>query len=259
MTFDDATQERKAHLTVNASDLSDAVRPIVRASRRSAANEATFSFANGDLVIEVAGVAATVPATGVWPGVATVPKSALGMLANVSGRVLEIRITAENRLHIGGMSFDARWHEGTLTPTDLPIDPPLNDVLRLRQAHSDEALLAHGLLERVALAEAEAARSIENAVDQLKPLGDFRAAIFKLVREAFPQADLPAGHSLLQALRLRRDHSDAELRTLGLLDRATTAEADRDRRIDSAVHSLKPLGDFRTAIGMLVRDELNRH
>lgn len=171
-------------LTLETSDFVAAIRPMVKASKRSAASDVTFSYSRGDLVLSCAGVEVSAPASGDWHGTASTHKSVLGLLVKLKGKAMEVAFTDDGRLHVGPMSFDARWLEGTSPQVDLALEPTLLQLLRLRFTHSDESLLAAGLLERVLRAERERDRHIESAAHRLEDLGDFRSAINTLVRDS---------------------------------------------------------------------------
>ncbi len=169
-------------LAVEASSLASAVRQILRASRRSAADEITLSYEKGSLVIEATGAAVSVPAEGQWPGIATAHNSMLRLLAKLEGGAIEMWFGADGRLHVGTTSCDARWSQSPVPIVDLPLEPTLRQILRLRLDYSDEELLAAGLLNRVTQAERERDAHIANALHHLKALGDFRAALTEMVR-----------------------------------------------------------------------------
>lgn len=170
-----------ARLTIDAADLRDAVRPILRASKLSAANEITFTFEEGELVISREGVAASVPATGEWTGMATISARVLPMLTRVEGGAVEVSFEGD-LLKIGKMTFEGRWHGGAQFGVDVPLELSLFEILALRVRYSDEALVAHGLFDRVMTAERELQRLVGNASHSLNVLGNFRSGIEELVR-----------------------------------------------------------------------------
>lgn len=173
-----------ARLEIDGAELADAIKPIVRASAKSAAGEVVLGYDAGMLTIEAVGLETSVPATGVWDGACTTHKSVLRMLASVPRRTIVVAVTGDGRLHIDATSLPARWRPGPKPRIDLPLEPDLRALLRLRIEHTDEELLAAGLVERVEQAERERDRLVGNAAYQLRPLGDFEAEIATLVARA---------------------------------------------------------------------------
>ena len=170
-----------ARLEMDGGDLVNAVKPIVRASAKSAAGEVVLSFEAKMLTIEAAGLDTSVSATGIWNGACTTNKNALRLFATVPRQTIIISVTGDDRLHIGATSLPARWRPGPKPQIDLPLEPDLRALLRLRIEHSDEDLLGAGLLERVERAERDRDRLVKNAAHWLKQLGDFEAEIATLV------------------------------------------------------------------------------
>ena len=166
---------------MDGGDLVNAVKPIVRASAKSAAGEVVLSFEAKMLTIEAAGLDTSVSATGIWNGACTTNKNALRLFATVPRQTIIISVTGDDRLHIGATSLPARWRPGPKPQIDLPLEPDLRALLRLRIEHSDEDLLGAGLLERVERAERDRDRLVKNAAHWLKQLGDFEAEIATLV------------------------------------------------------------------------------
>jgi hypothetical protein len=82
------------------------------------------------------------------------------------------------------MTVDARWTQRPKPQLDLILEATLAELLRLRITHSDEELLTAGVLKRVAEAERERDSLIASASDELRRLGDFRAAIREMVEAA---------------------------------------------------------------------------
>ncbi len=169
-------------LTVDGREFTDAMRLLVRTSKRSAANEMTLTYADGDLVAEISGAATGVPAEGTWPGTVTLSRNAINAFARVEAGKTVLAVTPDERLKVGGTSFPCRRAPLQSVSIDLPLDPTLLQLLRLRGAHADEELLAAGLLEEVEKAEKKLAEMIQSAVHQLEEIGDFRERIDQMVR-----------------------------------------------------------------------------
>ncbi|CAN5703381.1 hypothetical protein BH23GEM9_BH23GEM9_20240 [soil metagenome] len=178
MSDDNTTYE----LTVNGSEFADAMRLLDRTSKRSAANEMTLTFADGELVGEISGAAVGVPAEGTWPGTVTLTRTATSAFARAGTEKIVIAVTSDDRLKVGGTSFACRRAPLRSVSIDLPLDPTLVQLLRLRGAHADEELLAAGLLEQVKQAEKKLADMIDSAALRLKEVGDYRRPIDHIVR-----------------------------------------------------------------------------
>lgn len=157
---------------------------MLKAARRSAADEVMLSYENGELIIDAGGASASVPASGNWNGVASVRRSVLGTRTSFKDGPVEFTVTADGRVQIGPMTVDARWTQRPKPQLDLILEATLAELLRLRITHSDEELLTAGVLKRVAEAERERDSLIASASDELRRLGDFRAAIREMVEAA---------------------------------------------------------------------------
>jgi hypothetical protein len=169
-------------LTVDGGKFADAMRLLARTSKRSAANEMTLAYADGELVAEISGAAAGVPAEGTWPGTVTLSLRATSVFARVEAGKTVLAVTPDERLKVGGTSFPCRRAPLRNLSIDLALDPTLVQLLRLRVAHTDEELLAAGLAEEVTQAEKKLAEMIGSAVLRLKEVGDFSEAISDMVR-----------------------------------------------------------------------------
>lgn len=167
-------------LTVDGRELTDAMRLLVR-SKRSAGKEMTLTFAD-ERVAEISGAAVGVAAKGTWPGTVTLTRNATSSLARVGKEKNVLTVTPDERLKVGGTSFRCRRAPLRSVSIDLPLDPTLTQLLRLRGAHADEDLLAAGLLERVEQAQKKLADMIQSAALRLKEVGDFREPIDQIVR-----------------------------------------------------------------------------
>jgi hypothetical protein len=176
--------EDVARLVLDGAELRDALEPILRASARSAASEVTVRFADGMLIVDAVGVSGSVPASGVWDGFCTTDKSALHLLASAPKGELSISVTPDGRLVVGSASVSGRWGRGSAPQVELSLEPPLRDVLRLRMTHSDEELLATGLLQRVQQAERQRDRLVREAAARLSSLGEFQDRIAEIVSAA---------------------------------------------------------------------------
>lgn len=169
-------------LAVDGAEFADAMRLLVRTSKRSAANEMTLTFSDGELIAEISGAAVGVSAEGTWPGAVTLTRDAASALARVGTGSIVVAVTPDERLKAGGTSFACRCAPLPTVSIDLPLDPTLVQLLQLRGAHADEDLLAAGLLEQVEQAEKKLADMIHSAALRLKEVGDFHAPIDHIVR-----------------------------------------------------------------------------
>lgn len=170
-------------LTVSRDEFTSAARSLSRLSKHSSATELTLTFEDDELVMSVAGAAISVPAAGEWPGTAAVTKGILVALARLEGDPLRITLGEGDQIRIGSLSTDVRWSPDRLPEIDLPLDPSLLQLLRLRLTHSDEALVSAGLFEHTIEADEEMDRLIASAASTLEPLGKFEERIPRMVRE----------------------------------------------------------------------------
>jgi hypothetical protein len=169
-------------LVVDGAEFAKSIRLLVRTSGDSAASEFTLRFEDGEIVADVAGASVSIPARGTWSGVVTVHRRALAVLATIAGGPTPIVITEDGMLRVGGLSFTCRFTPLTHLNLDLALDPSLLQVLRLRRDHTDEELLAAGLLDQVEQAERELDRMIESSANRLQEVGNFLADIREMVR-----------------------------------------------------------------------------
>jgi hypothetical protein len=105
--------ESRPTLSVAGPDLHAALRSV-RGMKGLGQAWSQWRFRQGKLVVSFEELQFSIPATGLWNGVAKVPKKFLNRLAGVAlDHVEAIPITVEGgRLHVAGFSYDCRWTKG---------------------------------------------------------------------------------------------------------------------------------------------------
>lgn len=100
-------------LSVAGPDLHVALRSV-RAMKGLGTARSEWRFQQGKLVVSFKELQFSIPATGLWNGVAKVQKKFLNRLAGVALEHVEtvLIMVERGRLHVAGFSCDCRWTEG---------------------------------------------------------------------------------------------------------------------------------------------------
>lgn len=169
-------------LVVDGGELAESMRLLNKMSKHSASSELALTFGGDELMATLVGASVSVPAKGTWPGTVTVHAGVLKVCARMAAGPTALRVTNDERLEVGGVSFSCRCSPLATVRIELPLDPTLRDILMLRDEYSDEELLAAGLLEQVQAAEQKLESHVSSAAACLKDIGDFRERIRQMVQ-----------------------------------------------------------------------------
>ncbi len=134
--------------------------------------EALISMEGEDLCFSVIGVATYAPAKGTWTGEVRISGALLLAMANTPppGDPMHIFVR-EGRCYFGSMSTNCVEQDGWRSEIELPLDPGLDEILRIAFRHSAEEIEKAGLRLKVEDARARASKLVSKAAVILAPLG----------------------------------------------------------------------------------------
>lgn len=175
-------------VTVSRKELQSALRTFTRVGRRVKQADAVVSMDDGNLVIALPGITASVPATGRWAGSVRIPGEVAVLLARTLPFQDPLHIRAgSKRLFIGNRSFPCDFSEGT-GELSVPVNATMLDLLLVAQTHDSDAIDAAGLRVLVDAAFEERDRAIAFAARTLAPLGVTSEEVETLAHAAVERA-----------------------------------------------------------------------
>ena len=191
-----------AWLEVSQEDLSNALRMLGRVTDAAARGEAILHHDGDTLELECGGASQQISATGEWPGRAFLPADWLLRLGSAlpgSGQVrLEVK---EGKLHIGSFQVSCRWSEISSPILELPLNPPVAQLLAVASAYSEEELHNSGLDRLVEAAKDRREELVDRAVSALSELCVTHSDIEKLVDDSLPTVKRDDSLSALRELQ----------------------------------------------------------
>jgi hypothetical protein len=161
------------NVTLSATDLK-AKLVVARQFARRASGDAAWSFADGELTIEWAGVSSTIAGVGSGRGTIRVPSTRMPGLAKMDFAEGDLTVyVSDGRLYLGSFSFkiESGSDGPSAIPQLLPVYPTLRDVLLLPYRHDEGTIRAAGLTDTVAKALLSRAKHVLQASVALAPLG----------------------------------------------------------------------------------------
>ena len=202
---------------VARAELRDALKQLAVMIPAEATDDGILAFDDGELVMELPGGSIGVEAKGNWAGRVRFRSEIARTLSRQlpEGDPLEISVR-DDRLYFGDrFSTGCSLCGPEAYSIELPIDPPLWAVLGLRVHHTEEAIEAAGLNERLDDADTEAWELIRRAAKPLAKLGVTRDEVVKLVPGCHPAKGWGAS-------RLIPSYFCWVRRTASILDRGTS-------------------------------------
>lgn len=176
-------------LSVNQSELAQALKTLRKFIKRGQKDEAVFSLTDGMLTIDIGGITVKATASGKLHGQACIRWAYLIGVANVVPTEDPVVFRFEdNRLVIGSTSLPCIWQEVVADVIDLPMNPPLPIVLNLRGKYTDEHIARSGLTGVVFMAEERMHKLIDEAASTLAELGVSRVDVERVVEHALARA-----------------------------------------------------------------------
>jgi hypothetical protein len=159
------------NVLISREDFLMMLKPLKRFARRKQVEDAILSMEGGELVIALVGFSSGAPVTGNWTGEVRVPGGLLVRIATAPPAGDPIRLVVrDGRLHIGTLAVNCVVQKASKSKIELPLDPDLVTVLRLRLLYPPDQLERAGLAIRLAEAEAKARKLVTQAAQVLKPL-----------------------------------------------------------------------------------------
>ena len=165
----------KADYTINSNDMLDVCRRVVKfgGKKGGSYNDAVIEFFSDGVEISFNGISMMVNGQGNGQGRAFISLryfSSIGEVAK-SHATIHLRVN-ENRLYAESYSVPCRWMDiHNKRQIELPMDPPLIEILRLRYRFTDEEINASCYKKQLERAEKQKDELIKNAVAKLAVLG----------------------------------------------------------------------------------------
>jgi hypothetical protein len=159
-------------VTVSRSDLSSALKQIIKVVKVKNSDEAVLSCEGSTLLIGFPGGEVSIPCKGSSPGRIHLPLQRLVPLGTSLPDCDPFPISVEgDRVLVGTMQFGCTFEAEAGPAIELPLDPPLWTLLALKLDYSEEDIQRHGLSKKVGEAESRRDELIEKAARTLAPLG----------------------------------------------------------------------------------------
>lgn len=169
-------------LTLNGSELSAALKPLKKLFGGKPRDNAVLAYENGELLVHFPGGNVSVPARGTWPGKVHLQLAMLFQYGKALAESGDIEISvAEGWLHLGSFITGCTVFDSDAAQATLPMSAPLWTVLGLRKQHTEEAIQASGLGDRLKAAEEKRAALTEKAARTLAPLGVSASDVHSLI------------------------------------------------------------------------------
>ena len=179
-----------AHLQANRQELLEAFKQLKKFAKAQKGVEAIWSYGEGQLTIQCAGLAVRIAAVGEWPGEARIPGSALAGLARALLSPLwldtltdPLPVTvSDGHLRLSTFSVECVWTEAVANRIVVAMNESLVDLLAIRQQHSDAEIEHAGITSAVREAERKRDVLIAEATEGLWPLGVTKEDLMELVQ-----------------------------------------------------------------------------
>lgn len=170
---------------VDRSELAAALRTLSKFIKRDQAAEAVISLVDSALQIDLPGGAVGVAADGQWEGEVRAPGSFIVRLAKAlpPSDPMPIHVD-QDRLHFASLSVLCTIQPARCSTIELPLDPSLIDILRVRLDHSDDEIEQAGLSPLVREAEQRRDSIVLQAHNSLRTLSVNRTDILDLVERS---------------------------------------------------------------------------
>ncbi|PIP43271.1 MAG: hypothetical protein COZ12_05870 [Deltaproteobacteria bacterium CG_4_10_14_3_um_filter_60_8] len=169
---------------INRKDFLMMLKPIKRFASRKQAEDAVLSLEGGNFMITLVGLSSGASVSGNWTGEVRVPVGSLVGIAMLPPAGDPIRLVVrDGRLHIGTVSISCVAQKAWKSKIELPLDPDLVTVLRLRFLYPPDRLERAGLTRRLAKAEEKAGKLVTRAANILKPLNITGSDLVQMVQD----------------------------------------------------------------------------
>ncbi len=167
---------------VEGADFSQALRTFKGLRRSQHQEDALLFMEGGELVITLAGAAASMPVVGSWVGEVRVAAGFVLALAlkPLTGDPLRLFVR-DGRFYIDKLSVACTTQNAWRSEISLPLNADLLTVLKLPFSFPPDRIERAGLAGRVAAAEDEAKRLLSQAAKVLKPLQITEAELMQVL------------------------------------------------------------------------------
>ena len=171
-------------VTVARSDLLKGLKSMKLLGRLKESAEALIYMESDELVIALPGASICFLAQGTWSGEVRVPAAFVIGFTRVPPMDDPVQVQMRRgRLYVGTYSVECTEQDSQGSAIDLPIDPNLQTLLRLRFQYPEDRIERAGLSKRLGESEAKAKNLIMRAAKTLSPLGISEADLFKVLHE----------------------------------------------------------------------------
>ena len=162
----------QGRLTVQRKALIDGLTLIVHQYCPRHGEEAILSYDEANLLIDVGGISAVIPATGFWRGQMKFRATVLLQFRKVLPKDDPVLIDVEDgALRIGNTTMGGQWQPAWSSRIGLPVNATFPMMLALKYRYTEQEIDQSGLLAPYQRAWAKADKSIEHASNALKSFG----------------------------------------------------------------------------------------
>jgi hypothetical protein len=130
-----------------------------------------IDFADGEIRLFSLGIETKIPASGSWEGFVTSDLLPILTLKNLpDGEIIKMEFK-DGRLFIGGWSIKATHESNNISPTVIPLNPSLKDLVKLKYQLTDEQINASAMRSSISKASDDLKIILLKAQDILRPVG----------------------------------------------------------------------------------------
>ncbi len=174
-------------LDVPTAALVHALTPLAILKSPTNIGDALIGYQAGHLRIELGGVAGTAKAEGNWPGEARVsPDFVLSLAARLAPQGRAVLLIEDGKLVVRAGTATIQkscvWETSARPSIALPMNPSLQDLVRVALIFTPPEIERVGLKEPVKSAKGEMEALLAKAAQTLEPLGVTIAEIRELVK-----------------------------------------------------------------------------
>jgi hypothetical protein len=167
---------------VEGADFLETLRTFKGLRRSQHQEDALIFMEGGELVITLAGAAASMPVVGNWVGEVRVAAGFFVTLALKPPTGNRLRLfVRDDRFHINKLSVACTTQNAWRSELSLPLNADLLTLLKLPLSFPPDRIERAGLAVRVAAAKDEAKRLLSQAEKVLKPLQITEAELMQIL------------------------------------------------------------------------------
>ena len=161
-----------AMVLIKRTDLADSIKFLNGVIQVNPKNmQLRIDFADGEIRLFSLGIETKIPASGKWEGFVISDLLPILNLRNLpDGEIIKMEFK-DGRLFIGGWSIKAVHESNNISPVNIPLNPSLKDLIRLKYQLTDDQINASAMRSSISKASDDLNIILLKAQDLLRPIG----------------------------------------------------------------------------------------